>query len=340
MSSAISEPTYLVRVATLLLDDAARVGVNRERLARRLVLDETALRDPDARIPLSTLVAIARAVLDEANDPAFGVRAGAARRARDAGLIGYAMLHSTTLGDALARLARYGRIVGDQNRFELEDAGPHPTIVFESHPGLESIPEIMELNLAWIVAVLREITGRDVVPAEVRFPTKEPRHGQELRRHFRCRLEFDAPHAAIVMYREDFDVTVTSADPTLAGYLDKLADDAVRTLGTDATTTGRLRQVLWSRLSGGPPTLNLAAGAMAMSARTLQRRLAEEGTTYADALSALRHDLAVSLLQDRKLAVYEVGFLLGYADPSAFHRAFRRWRGMSPRRFREKSRRT
>ncbi|HEX4823879.1 MAG TPA: AraC family transcriptional regulator [Candidatus Polarisedimenticolaceae bacterium] len=334
MSSALSEPTYLVRVATLLLDDAARVGVNRERLVRRLVIDEATLRNPDARMPLSTLVAIVRAVLDEASDPAFGVRAGSARRARDAGLIGYAMLHSTTLRDALSRLARYGRIVGDQNRFELQDG----TIVFESHPGLESIPEIVELNLAWIVAVLREIAGRDIVPAAVRFPAKEPEHVQALHAHFRCPLEFDVRPAAIVMHGADLDTTVASADATLVGYLDKLADEAVRALGAN-TTTGRLRQVLWSRLSAGAPTLDAAAATMAMSPRTLQRRLADEGTTFADALGALRHDLAAGLLDDPKLAVYEVGFLLGYADQSAFHRAFRRWYGMSPRRFREKSRR-
>src|SRR5262245_54681655 len=100
MSSAFSEPTYLVRVATLLLDDATRIGLDREKVVRGLVIDGATLRDPDARMPLSTFIAIVRAVLEEANDPAFGVRAGAARRARDGGLIGYAMLHSSTLRDA------------------------------------------------------------------------------------------------------------------------------------------------------------------------------------------------------------------------------------------------
>ena len=74
---------------------------------------------------------------------------------------------------------------------------------------------------------------------------------------------------------------------------------------------------------------------MAVSPRTLQRRLHDEGVTFAEALSKLRHDLAVHLLKDRTLAMYEVGFLLGYAEPTAFHRAFRRWRGISPRKFRE-----
>jgi AraC-like DNA-binding protein len=324
MTSVGSEPTYLVRVASLLLDDAARAGIDREALLSRAGIEPAVLHDPDARLPLGSVVAVARAVVDAANDPAFGVRAGAARRARDAGLVGYAMLHSANLRDALTRLVRYMRIVGDHNRLSLDEAGDIATIDFEGPTALVLIVELMELDVAWIVAVLREITGRDVVPVEVRFPNKEPAHLQALRAHCRCPLQFEAAHLAIVLRRADLDLPVTAADATLAGYLDRLADDAVKALGTGDTTTGRLRQVLWSRLSDGAPTLSTAASAMAVSPRTLQRRLTDEGTTFAEALSALRHDLAVSLLRDKKLAVYEIGFLLGYADQSAFHRAFRR----------------
>ena len=73
------------------------------------------------------------------------------------------------------------------------------------------------------------------------------------------------------------------------------------------------------------------AAALAMSPRTLQRRLREEGTSYADLLDRFRHRMAVALLEDREIAIYEVAYLLGYAEPSTFYRAFRRWTGSSPR---------
>jgi AraC-like DNA-binding protein len=335
MTPTISEPTYLVRIAKLLLDDASRAGADRDALLRGLGLDAKLLENPDARLPLTTVAAIARAVLASPHAPGFGLRAGSARTARDAGLIGYAMLHSATLRGALGRLARYGRIMGDHNRIEIDETGPTATITFEGHPVLEAIHDLTELDVAWIVRGLREITASDVTPHEVRFPYQAPGHAADLRAFFRCPLQFVAPHTAIVLKRDDLDLRVAASDPTLAGYLDGLADDAVKALGENDSTTGRLRQVLWSRLSDGAPNLAGAAAAMAVSARTLQRRLSDEGTTFADALSKLRHDLAVHLLQDRTLAMYEVGFLLGYAEPTAFHRAFRRWRGMSPRRFRE-----
>ena len=335
MTPASSEPTYLVRVAQLLLNDADRAGIDRATLLRDIDLDVALLENADARLPLHTVAAIARAVVARSSTPAFGLRAGAARNARDAGLIGYAMLHSATLRDALKLLARYGRIMGDHNRIEIEEAGTAATITFEGHPVLEAIHDLTELDVAWVVSGVREITTRALVPLEVRFPYAEPGHAAELRAYFRGPLQFVAPHVAIVLKRDDLELPVAASDPTLAGYLDQLADNAVKALGEDDSTTGRLRQVLWSRLSDGAPTLATAAAAMAVSPRTLQRRLRDEGVTFASALSKLRHDLAVRLLEDKTLAMYEVGFLLGYAEPTAFHRAVRRWRGMSPRRFRE-----
>src|SRR5262245_41398274 len=101
-----------------------------------------------------------------------------------------------------------------------------------------------------------------------------------------------------------------------------------------ATLRDQVRRLPWSELSAGVPGLDDVGRVLGMSPRTLQRRLREEGTTFSAVLTQLRHDLALPLLGDGRLAVVEVAFLLGYEDPSAFHRAFRRWSGLSPRAFR------
>jgi AraC-like DNA-binding protein len=335
MTSTSVEPTYLVRVAQLLLHDAQRAGIDRAVVLREVGLDAKLLEDPDGRLPLHTLAALARAVVARSPKPGFGLRAGASRSARDGGLVGYAMLHSASLRDALTRLARFGRILGDHNRFEVDETSSVVTLTFSGHPVIEAIHDMTELGVAWTVAAIRGMTTKQFTPIEVRFPYEEPGYSAEMRAYFRCSLQFVAPHIAITLKPSDLDLPVAASDPTLAGYLDQLADNALKALGEDESTTGRLRRVLWSRLSEGSPTLSTAAGAMAVSPRTLQRRLRDEGVTFEEALSKLRHDLAVHFLRDRTLAMYEVGLLLGYAEPTAFHRAFRRWRGMSPKKFRE-----
>ncbi len=94
---------------------------------------------------------------------------------------------------------------------------------------------------------------------------------------------------------------------------------------------------MWSRLSTGTPTLRQIAVNLAISERSLQRRLRGCGTSFAWLLVNLRRELAIDLLGDRRLAVYEIAFLLGYSEPSAFNRAFRRWTGSSPSRYRPES---
>ena len=96
----------------------------------------------------------------------------------------------------------------------------------------------------------------------------------------------------------------------------------------------KLRRTLWSALPGGRPNLWRTAADMGISPRTLQRRLGEEHSSFSIVLDELRRDLSDELLSDRQLSVAQVAFLLGYSEPSAFRRAYRRWRGDSPRRYR------
>ncbi len=92
-----------------------------------------------------------------------------------------------------------------------------------------------------------------------------------------------------------------------------------------------VRRALWSELPGGRPNLWRTASGLGISARTLQRRLRENGTSFSAVLEELRREFFGELLADKKLAVSDVALLLGYSEPSAFQRAFRRWRGVSPR---------
>ena len=106
---------------------------------------------------------------------------------------------------------------------------------------------------------------------------------------------------------------------------------------TRSSFTERVRRVAWARLSEGQPTVARGASELAVSGRTLQRRLREEGHSFAEVVETLRKEKAEALLRDKKLAIYEIGYLLGYSDATAFYRAFRRWYGKSPREYRQLS---
>jgi len=141
-----------------------------------------------------------------------------------------------------------------------------------------------------------------------------------------------------VLRASDLDLPIVTADETLLVYLDRLAEQARRELSRDDTTADGVRRVLWQEMAAGNPAIGTVAARLGLSGRSLQRRLSEEGTSFKEVLDSFRRGIARRLLSERDVAVYEVAYLLGYSDPSAFHRAFRRWHGDSPRRFRSSQR--
>lgn len=110
-----------------------------------------------------------------------------------------------------------------------------------------------------------------------------------------------------------------------------------RQLPTGENIVDSIRRVLADDLCDGEPSLDRISTRLHMSARTLHRRLVEQGTTFRHVLADVRRELAERYLRERQLAIGEIGFLLGFSDTSAFHRAFKRWTGQAPLAFRHAS---
>jgi AraC-like DNA-binding protein len=330
----MTEPSALARLALMQLERTTRWGVDRAELLRAAKIEEAQLRDPDARIPLSAIVRLWRAVVLRLPDPALGLRLGKDVRTRDFGLVGYTMAFSGTVGAALTRLTRYDRIVSESLVVHLDTGAEGTWVRVDAEPALQAFRPAADARLATLLSVCREIAAAPIAPVTVHLPYRRPEDVRDYERFFRAPLEFGAPATALLLSQEDLARRVSSSDEVLTGYLDHLAEQILTSLGAEHTIRDRVRRLLWSSLSDGVPDLDDVARRLGMSARTLQRRLRDEGTTFAAVLTGFRQDMARPLLRDGRLAVSEVAFLLGYEDPSSFQRAFRRWSGRSPRAFR------
>jgi AraC-like DNA-binding protein len=182
--------------------------------------------------------------------------------------------------------------------------------------------------------VSREITGLDIVPVTVSFTYPQPTSISAHRQFFRCPLQFDAATASMVLRETDLDLPLVSADETLAGYLSQYAEQVLASLVWGETVRHTVRAVIWSLLGDGTPSLQHVAAALRMPPRTLQRRLAAEGTSLHAEIEEIRKTMALAVLRDRTTSIEDVSILLGYAEPSTFFRSFKRWTGTTPRRFR------
>jgi AraC-like DNA-binding protein len=328
------ETMQLARSPLLLLDYAERKGMNREALMRAASIPAGMLDDPDSRVPTRAMRNLWVAINEQDFDPALGLHVGASIEASQIGLVGYTMNFSNTLGEALNRFVRYAKILNEavQYRWTSTEGGrrlscvTHPLLVAERHP--------VEAGLAAIVSIAREITSSPVTLAAVELPTAQPESTLDYQNVFAAPLSFGCDEGALVFGARQLDLPTVKSDAALTGYLDELATLQLAVLNrADDDLVRQVRRVLWPMLHGGRPNLWRTASELGMSARTLQRRLGEDGTSFSQVLDDLRRELSDELLRSRKLAVAEVAFLLGYSEPSAFQRAFRRWRGVSPRRF-------
>ena len=322
------DPTQLSRGPLMLLHYAEQQGLDRIVLLEKSGLTEDTIADPDARVPTRQMVRLWQTLIDELDDPLLGLNVGAGPCVSEFGLVGYAMLYSDTLLDALSRLARYQRILSEAIRFTLNETSDSYVLAWVMQPALMALRHPVESNMHLVMRAARELTGSGISPLAVELPTPPPANLAEYKKIIGCPISFGCDRAAILWRPEQMQLQTVAADDALVGYLDELAKIAVGPLdsGLDSATTA-VRRTLWSLLPSGRPSIWRTASEMGVSVRTLQRRLSDEGSSFSAVLDTLRRDVTTELMADGRQPAADISFLLGYSEPSAFYRAYRRWRG-------------
>ncbi|MGH9869690.1 MAG: AraC family transcriptional regulator [Candidatus Polarisedimenticolia bacterium] len=328
------EPTTLVGVPLGLIRMMEEHGLDRARILKSARLSEPLLADPDGRLASIHSWRLWRLAMECIPDEELGIYLASTLQVRRTGLMGYSILYSRTVGQALTRLTRYSHIVSETLGYKLERGTSHTRLTLDPDARFDALRHPIDLRLGGVLTIVREVSGRPIEPLRVHLPYPRPAKTTELMKLFQAPLTFEAPRAMLDLKNSDLELPLISADERLVKYLDQLADETVRALSRSGSLSDRIMRALWSALPDGVPSLEETATSIGMSARSLQRRLRQEDTSYAAIVDKLRRDMAASLLRDRDLAVYEVGYLLGYSDAASFHRAFRRWNDRSPLEFR------
>lgn len=325
------EGTKLARIPLLLLDHVERQGLNRAELMAASNLTERELADPDSRIGIRSVIALWTAVISRLEASSLGLDLGTTISAKDLGLVGYAMYHSANLLEAFENLERFYRIISEVVRFDVVRDAASTTLIHRIHPSLIALRHPVETAIAGLAGLARELTGEPLAAKQVYLPFPEHGSEQEYLGAFGVYPQFDSDVATIVFSNRQMSLPVEATDPTLLGYLTKLAETTMQSLrAPELNFEQQVREALWGMLPQGKPDLWRTAKMMGISPRTLQRRLRDEGSSFSSVLENLRRHLSEEMLRNRNLAVAEVAFLLGYSEPSAFQRAFRRWHGAPP----------
>ncbi|HVV88176.1 MAG TPA: AraC family transcriptional regulator [Kofleriaceae bacterium] len=246
-------------------------------------------------------------------------------------VLAFAARSSDTLRDNYRRVARYLTVIHDGIYLSLEEEGDVARLV-HGHRVEPAVPprHPIEGQLALALLQGRRAIGESFAPRVVRFVHPRPADQREHQRIFRAPVEHGAPRNVVVFDRALLDRRQHHADRKLAAMVDRQLEALLAKVPDHQRVVPAVRSAMVDALPHGEPAIAAIARKLHMSPRSLQRRLRDEGTSFAASLSAVRHELALRYLHDRRIAIAEVGFLLGFVDVSSFYRAFRRWTGLTP----------
>lgn len=322
-----------ILLARLVVASAARAGVPAEQLLSAAGLPASTLEDADARVPYAAIQRAWDEALRRTGDEAFALRVAEGAAPGAFRVLDYLGRSSATLREAFGQLERCYRLLHDTVEVHLRETGDEARLVYAG--SAEQVPpQAAELALAVALLRGRTLTGVAWVPRAVSFRHPPPRDAAPYLRLFGCPVRFGQEEHALTLDRAHLALPVVSADPTLCAILDRHAEELLARLARVDDFGQQVRRCVAAALRGGEPALERVAAQLHVTPRTLQRRLKELGTTYQQLLDQLRSELATRYLREAQLDISEVAFLLGFSEPSAFHRAFRRWTGTTPRRVR------
>lgn len=263
-------------------------------------------------------------------DVSLGLTLGARFTVSRLGPLGYVLQSCPTLGDAVARLRQYERLVNDINHLHLVQQDDEVHLVWGAERGRPGAL-VDECAIAALVAVTREITGLDqAAPTRIDFINPPSAEQAQHARWFGCPLRYQQPLTRVVIPAAWLAMPLKNADAMLAQLLSTQVDALLAQLpDSDALVESVRRHI--ARAGARPAgQAGAVARAMALSERSLHRRLQAAGTSYRRLREETLTHLACDYLRDHRLTLGETAELLGFSEQSAFSRAFRQWLGMSP----------
>jgi AraC-like DNA-binding protein len=331
MKQAATALTSWAKAIRKALDAA---GVDSARLFAEAGLDMAKLDDPNARYSVAATTRLWRLAVAATGDEAFGLTVARHVNQTTFHALGYSLSASASLREAFERMLRYFRLVTDAA--ELSFTVENERCALSLSPlasATPPAPEAMDAFALLIVRLCRGLYRRDFSPLQVTLCRPMPGNIAAFERSFRAPISYGAAANTLWFERAAFERKLDGANAELARHNDEVAVRHLAQLDKQ-NLHARVHAALIEQLPQGEPSEERVAAALHMSPRNLQRKLAEEGSSYSALLNDTRRELALSYIRDPQYSIGEITYLLGFADATSFSRAFKRWTGQPPSQYR------
>jgi len=329
--------TYTTGFCRMLTDYLAARGHDLGPVLAAMGATVDDLADVDGRIARRAFLAAFEVAARLTGDPDLGLHVGENVRPANFGVLGYLMMSCETMRQAAERHRRWHELIADGERVEYRREGPH-SLHTEHFPDGEPAPPdcAVACAAASTVTFVRWLTGPEDGLVRVELPYAEPADRREHDRVFGCELVFAAPRLTYWRDREVVRRPLPQSDPGLRRHMEQRVEQLLAARHAADPLVGRVRELVARRISEGVPELDEVAKGLELSPRALARRLAEHGTSYSRLVDDARRHLALGYMDDERLSLLDIAYLLGFSEQSAFQRAFKRWTDLTPGEYRRR----
>jgi AraC-like DNA-binding protein len=314
-------------------------GLDSRELFAKAGLDYKKLRDPVARFSFPAVVRLWQFATETTRDPGFGLSVASYWHPTTLHALGYSWLASKNLEEAFERAVRYSRIVNTaaNGMLRIERSAAGYCLVIDGG-GLKPHPASASLDaaLAMLMVMSRAAYGEDFRPLRVSLQRDKPEGHQRFSDFFSAPVDFSQAENAMWLDPEVVAEPLVTANPELVRINDQIVIDYLAQIDRSDVTM-RVKAELIERLPNGQVGEEEIASSIHVSRRSLQRKLREQGISFTQLLENTRRELGLQYVRDPQHSFNEIAFLLGFAEPGNFSRAFKRWYGKSPSQFRRDS---
>jgi AraC-like DNA-binding protein len=319
-----------VREVRGMLRCLEELGYDLDGLLASAGLKRTDVEDPNTYLSPAACTAVFASARRERRIPNLALQLALRTPVGATPLLDYLIVSSDSVGQGLERLVRYLRLVNPAVRLAIRDGRDPVRVVIERSSG----PFETELTVALSIVRFRQETGNQLAASLASF-SHEPDDVNDFARQLKCPVRSRASWNGWALSKSSMRIPLERRDPALRGWLERQASEILARLPADGDVRDEVRSVLSTQVTAGDVQIDVVARRLATTPRTLQRRLARAGTSFEALCDDARRKAAETYLRDTTLSIAEVTYLLGYSEPAAFHRAFKRWHGKTPLAFRQ-----
>jgi len=325
--------THFAPATNMLWRHIESCGHDPAPLYRKAGINPALLKKSDARINISHVDELWRLAVELLDDPCFGIKMTDHWHPSYVGALGYAWCASSTLRTALNRVVRYIHVVTEDLNLKLSETPDGLQVTTDLERSVFTLPQHHDVVLSVIMHMCRFNYGEELLATRVCLAHEKPPCADIIDNYFRIPVVYGAPASSLTLSKKDVDLKLTSGNRELALLHDEfLMKYLVEIKRGDIVQ--QIQSVIIENLPSGKVTDNLIARELNLSERSLQRKLKEKGTTFRNELDNVREMAAIQYIRNPVNTMSDIAFLLGFSEQSAFSRAFKKWTGTSPMKYR------